>query len=442
MGRLFGEPFVIQGGDEMKVAIYARVSTPDGRQTADNQLLELRHYRDARQWAVAGEYVDHGSGAKERRPELDRLLADAKRRRFDAIVCWRLDRFGRSLKHLINGCRNIGVLSDIGYRHLNYIRDMRNWASAAHPNQVELSGLQLVGWLDTCVREVLGREPSAPAIEVKRLLENVRTQVFAPADVAPISARMPDLPPQIVSSLLRAIAGMFADPGMAASVKNNIRLIAPAVWEHAPDQARHDVGLKYSRFAANADIQRRDAVRQFLTIVNGLTLLTPDALALEITERVQALENAHLGFNNVHNEPVPARAVASSIPESGAVPDAARPDYVRVVTLAHIGNPYGVSWAAELHYQRLIARFGELEIRQFARLVQDATVAARLRHGTPAARFRAMAGELRAHTADPYTQSALDVIADATPQQLPNIGRTAPMRQALEQMGRRPVGRR
>src|SRR3989442_5370967 len=83
----------------MKAAIYARVSTVD--QEPENQLQELRRYLDARGWTAA-EYVDRGvSGAKDRRPALDRLLADARRRRFDVVVCWRLDRLGRNLRHLI-----------------------------------------------------------------------------------------------------------------------------------------------------------------------------------------------------------------------------------------------------------------------------------------------------------------------------------------------------
>src|SRR5712691_3890768 len=83
----------------MKAALYARVSTLD--QEPENQLQELRRYLDARGWTAA-EFVDRGvSGAKDRRPALDQLLADAKRRRFDVVVCWRLDRLGRSLKHLI-----------------------------------------------------------------------------------------------------------------------------------------------------------------------------------------------------------------------------------------------------------------------------------------------------------------------------------------------------
>ena len=83
----------------MKVAIYARVSTLE--QTAENQLLELRRYIAARGW-TAVEYVDQGvSGSKDRRPELDRLVADVRRHRVHGVVCWRLDRLGRNLRHLV-----------------------------------------------------------------------------------------------------------------------------------------------------------------------------------------------------------------------------------------------------------------------------------------------------------------------------------------------------
>ena len=82
-----------------RAAIYALVSTLD--QEPENQLADLRRYVEARGWS-ATEYTDHGvSGAKERRPALDALVKDAKQRRFDVLVVWRLDRLGRSLRHLI-----------------------------------------------------------------------------------------------------------------------------------------------------------------------------------------------------------------------------------------------------------------------------------------------------------------------------------------------------
>ena len=86
----------------MKVALYARVSTSNNGQDPTMQTRELREYAERRGWTVAGEYVDVGiSGTKERRPELDRLMGDAHRRRFDAVVVWKFDRFARSVSHLL-----------------------------------------------------------------------------------------------------------------------------------------------------------------------------------------------------------------------------------------------------------------------------------------------------------------------------------------------------
>lgn len=84
----------------MRVGLYARVSTTE--QTATNQLIDLRRYCEARGWTQTVEYVDEGvSGSKDSRPALDRLVKDAKRRKIDSLVVWKLDRLGRSLRHLI-----------------------------------------------------------------------------------------------------------------------------------------------------------------------------------------------------------------------------------------------------------------------------------------------------------------------------------------------------
>lgn len=86
----------------MRVAIYARVSTANNGQDPTMQTRELKEYAERRGWTVVGEYVDVGiSGTKEKRPELDRLMSDAHRRRFDCVVVWKFDRFARSVSHLL-----------------------------------------------------------------------------------------------------------------------------------------------------------------------------------------------------------------------------------------------------------------------------------------------------------------------------------------------------
>src|SRR5215469_7250614 len=94
-----------------RVAIYARVSTAGNGQDPTMQTRELREYCERRGWVVAGEYVDlRISGAKEKRPELDLLMADAHRRKFDVVCVWKFDRFARSVSHLIRALETFRAL--------------------------------------------------------------------------------------------------------------------------------------------------------------------------------------------------------------------------------------------------------------------------------------------------------------------------------------------
>jgi DNA invertase Pin-like site-specific DNA recombinase len=111
----------------MRVALYARVSTLNG-QHPEMQLSELREYVSRRGWKPVGEYIDHGvSGSKESRPELNRLMADAHRRRFEAVLVWKIDRFGRSLKHLVNA---LGDLDAYGVAFVS-LRDNLDLSTAS-----------------------------------------------------------------------------------------------------------------------------------------------------------------------------------------------------------------------------------------------------------------------------------------------------------------------
>jgi DNA invertase Pin-like site-specific DNA recombinase len=98
----------------MKTVLYARVSTTD--QSCEMQLRELREYAECRGLELVDEYVDTGwSGAKTSRPALDRLMQNARLRRFDAVLVWKLDRWGRSVAHCV---RSIQELGSLGVRFL------------------------------------------------------------------------------------------------------------------------------------------------------------------------------------------------------------------------------------------------------------------------------------------------------------------------------------
>ena len=97
----------------MRTACYVRVSTSE--QNSDLQVSELQQYIRARGWQTAGVYEDTMSGAKSSRPGLNRLMADATSRKLDVVLCWKLDRFGRSLRDCLN---NIGELETSGVRFI------------------------------------------------------------------------------------------------------------------------------------------------------------------------------------------------------------------------------------------------------------------------------------------------------------------------------------
>jgi len=97
--------------DSKRLALYARVSTKNNGQDPETQLLALREYAKARRLEVFSEYVDNGiSGSKDSRPALNRLMTDARKRRFDVVIVARFDRFARSTRHLVLALEEFNAL--------------------------------------------------------------------------------------------------------------------------------------------------------------------------------------------------------------------------------------------------------------------------------------------------------------------------------------------
>jgi hypothetical protein len=336
---------------------------------------------------------------------------------------------------LIRGCRQTGILSEIGFRHLDYIRDMRNWASAAHPNHTQLTGLQLISWLETCIREVLVKEPEGPGVEARALLHNLRCESLSAKDVPAIEAPLQRLPEEIVRSILRTIVGMFIDPKVEAKVKDNIRLVASAIWGVSSEDARYEVGLKYATYSANGDVTRKAASRELLDRVSGLSYLPTDSLAVELNEQLDNLASAHYGWNNYNNEVPHAKSLAKYVPPSGAVPPSVLPKYAKTLLLCRIGNANygdGVSRGAAPYYDHLLGRMQEREVLEVARLLGDGDVASRLQLAACQQNFRQLVAALRPKATNVHLARALDMILQAPLTQLRSLGSDSRYRTAVQ----------
>lgn len=314
---------------------------------------------------------------------------------------------------LIRGCRETGIITDIGYKHLDYIRDMRNFASAAHPNQNQLTGFQVLSWLETCILEVLAKEPSGPVLNVKKLLHNIRTETLGKKDVEPIKLNIQTLPKDLANSSLRAIFGMYVDEDISTNVRDNIDLVSKTVWDQSDEDVKHNIGLKYAIFSANAEIKRKELANGFLSSVDGLTYLTEEQLAIEMNERLESLLNAHYEYNNFYNEEPHAKVLLKYIPRTGAIPESVRYKYVKVLVICRLGNFYGISFTALPYYNEMIEKFRNEEIFEFLNLLKDSEIIAILDSNDKLKLFFELVELFKNKTKNEILKSGLIILQDS-----------------------------
>jgi len=315
---------------------------------------------------------------------------------------------------LIKGCLDTGIISDIGYKHLSHIKDMRNYASAAHPNHNQITGFEIIGWLDSCIKHVLAKDPSGPVLEVQKLLKSIRTEKLTAADAKPIISNIKLLPRELIHSLQNAIFGMYNDEKVESSVKDNIQLLARDIWRYADRESKYQTGLKYARFSANGEIARKNLAQEFLRLVDGLGFIPKDQLAIEIKECLDQLYAAHHGMNNFYTEKPYAINLSKFIPETGFIPEQIRFDYVKILLICQIGNKWGVSYAAKPYYDEMTSKFTDSEIKEFISLVDDSEIQVILTDPRRTETFRQMAFQFEMKTKDEVLKQALHIISQSS----------------------------
>ncbi len=273
--------------------------------------------------------------------------------------------------HLLRAVLNIGLVTDVGYKRLDHIRYMRNNASAAHPNDIELTGLELATFLQTCIREVINVPPDTVTAHTGRLLANIKKALLDQPAVDEAAAFFNQLPGDRADTLANGLFGLYTAPSRTPTVADNVRLLWPKVWPFVSEATRSSFGLRQARASASADTDLATASRDLIDLVDGTAYLTPEVRAVDMSEALQVLNSAHHGMNNFYNEPVPARRVLNLAGEHGDVPTGIRPLYVRTVIDCYLGNGYGVSTAALTYYQQMVARFSSQDAGDAMLLCMD-----------------------------------------------------------------------
>jgi hypothetical protein len=312
---------------------------------------------------------------------------------------------------------------------------MRNHASAAHPNEQEIDGHELLGWVSVCLKHAITAEPDSSVIVVTRLLENIRTQVIPASDFGVIGQEVGRLRQERVDDLSWALFGLSVDPRQSPSVKANIKNIAPFVWQSSSEDRRFEIGSRYGLFRKNGDILRKDAALDFLTVVGGQNYRDEDSLAAELLEKLQALKSAHFAWDNFYNEYPHAISLADSLPTNGKVPRAARPFWVKVITLCFVGNGSGyrrgVDERAFPYYERYVSYFSDEEIGDFFRLFADPEFSSTLDRRLTDSRCRELAAKLMDQTERAALRGGLQLVINAAVNSLPNLAITSAFKKVL-----------
>lgn len=317
---------------------------------------------------------------------------------------------------LLEISRRIGLIDDVNHRRLEQVNYFRNHASAAHPNNTELSGIEILGFLENCLKYAICAEFDQSVVQVKRLLENIRKHEIDVSDFPKIGQEVAKLPGERIDDILKTIFGMYIDPGIAQNVINNIKGIAPVIWGLITEDTRLRVGAKFGYFRANGDTVRKTRVQEFLDVVDGNEYKDEDSLAEELIEKLQHLRAAHYGHNNFYNEYPHAQSISQSLPASG-IPKAAKREFVKIICICAIGNGLGyregVDENALPYYNNFIDRFGDEEIIHFVRLFSDHEFVADIGTAKGTTRTKNLVGFLEPKARNVLIKNALQIIGTA-----------------------------
>jgi len=325
---------------------------------------------------------------------------------------------------LLDICKRIGLINDVNFKRLEYVNYFRNHASSAHPNDNPISGIDMLNFLENCLKYAITAEPDISVVNIKRLLDNIRKNVIQNTDYQPIGKDIAKQPQERIDDLLLTLFGTYCSPDQEQTILDNIGGICPFIWDSATEQTKYKIGAKFGLYRVNGDVKRKDSTQKFLEIVNGEGYKDEDSLAAELIEKLENLKSVHFEWNNFYNEYSHAVSIDKSLGNKG-IPTAARKVFVKVVCLCYAGNGKGyregVDERAVSYYEKFIKFFKVPEVVDFLNLFADSEFTTNLNKSKPDNRMRDIAKALKNTTTDVHINKALDVIINFPLKALGNV---------------------
>ena len=261
---------------------------------------------------------------------------------------------------LLDTCLKLELIPDIVHKKLVHILEMRNDIGLSHPNYYSINSYELLGWLQTCITDVLNAQVSKSAITVQQIVANVRksTDLFDEILISQFAESLKDVSKVLVSNLLTTLFSMYVSNDVDLIVKNNILNLAPYVWNEATELKKYDLGLLVDFYKANLDMGKTSAAEIFFEKCDGKRYLSLNARIVQLDGLCDSLKFAHYGWDNFYNEVPLAREIMSYIKKSEDIPKEREEKIIETMLICRLGRNVsycnGVSPNGKAYYDSFI----------------------------------------------------------------------------------------
>jgi hypothetical protein len=266
---------------------------------------------------------------------------------------------------LLDTCRKLEIIQDTLYKKLKHILDMRNDVGISHPTTYTIGAFDLLGWLQTCVKEVLNDRPTEAALQVQAFIANLkgRTDPIDAQTQKAIERSTGQLATHLCGSLLRTVFGIFVAPDTDPTVRKNISLISPKLWDSCTDEPKYRLGIVLEGYNSNLYKEKYDLGKQFFDVVNGNAYRTEAERASIVDSLLTDLLDRNNGWDNFHHEPPVADLLLSYVQNQADILPNFSDRLFKIVLICRIGRGIsyndGVSPRAKPYYDKVLSLAGD-----------------------------------------------------------------------------------
>lgn len=328
---------------------------------------------------------------------------------------------------LLDTCRKLELVSDVVFRKLDHILTMRNEVAASHPNVEKIGGFELLGWLQTCMKDVLQDRPSESAIQIRAFIDNLkgRADPIDDGTTARLVNELKNLSLPHVHNLLITVFGMFVAAESSQVLRLNISKIAPAVWQHASGQVKLSLGIKIDTYRTNLDAARLARGQEFLRVVDGLSYESVPAKVVALDTLADQLRSAHAGYDNFYNEPQYIIEILRYCSAEQGIPKESLSKLTKTIVRCRLGRGLtyceGVSPSAKPLYDKFLTLLDDQGIAWSLGALFDATINSKLSNQICQKHLQSLLTILRSVAISDRLRAAIDLLlADVTQAQRAN----------------------